>query len=277
MDNLTHSLVGALIGQAGERGAFTGAVQARPGLFEAADGGTVFLDEVGELPPTTQTKLLRVLEERSVMRIGARKPKTVDVRFVAATNRDLAADVARGTFRQDLFYRLNGMSLTIPPLRERPSELEPLVRGFVVAVCRQLERRPLGVSTEALGLLQAHSWPGNVRELKNAVERAVVLCTGDVLGPEHLSLTVSARPPAPLGGRPPAGEPPRSEPPVLVELDPARFAAQIAALDRARIIDALDRTGGNQTEAAKLLGVARRTLISRLEALKLPRPRKRSS
>jgi transcriptional regulator with PAS, ATPase and Fis domain len=266
-------LEGELFGY--ERGAFTGAVEARPGIFEAADGGTVFLDEVGELPASTQVKLLRVLEERTVMRIGARAPRRIDVRFVAATNRELESEVERGRFRRDLYYRLNGISLTIPPLRERPSELEPLVEGFVVAACRQLERRPLGIADDAWRALAAHSWPGNVRELKNAIERAVVLCTEEVIRREHLPSTVCRAslplPPADASG--PAALPP--EVPVA-ELDAARFAAQVSALDRARIRDALERTGGNQTQAAKLLGIARRTLVSRLEVLKLPRPRKRS-
>jgi two-component system, NtrC family, response regulator AtoC len=269
-----HVLEGELFGY--ERGAFTGATEARPGLFEAADGGTVFLDEVGELSLSTQAKLLRLLETRAVLRIGARKERAVDVRFVAATNRDLEALVAIGEFRRDLFYRLNGISLTIPPLRARLTELEPLTRGFVTEACRQLERPPLGIADDALQALAAHDWPGNVRELKNAIERAAVLCAEDVIRREHLPsvIALTRRPdPAPVAEG-------QSEPKVALlaaELDPERFAAQLAALERARIVDALDKTGGNQTEAAKLLGMARRTLIARLDVLQLPRPRKRSS
>jgi transcriptional regulator with PAS, ATPase and Fis domain len=265
-------LEGELFGY--ERGAFTGAVEARPGLFEAADGGTVFLDEVGELPLPTQAKLLRVLEDRTVMRLGARKPRTIDVRFVAATNRDLDSAVRAGSFRQDLFYRLDGISLTIPPLRERPTELEPLVRGFLALACRQLERRTLAVSDETMRALSAHTWPGNVRELKNAIDRAVVLCQDDVILPSHLPAAVLARG---ASARPPqhgSAEPFAVTAPPAAEVDPERFAAQVSALERARIVDALNRSGGNQTQAAKLLGMARRTLISRLEELKLPRPRK---
>jgi transcriptional regulator with PAS, ATPase and Fis domain len=268
-----YVLEGELFGY--ERGAFTGATEARPGLFEAADGGTVFLDEVGELSLSTQAKLLRLLETRAVLRIGARKERAVDVRFVAATNRDLEALVANGTFRRDLFYRLNGVSLTIPPLRARLTELEPLARGFVMEACRQLERPPLGIADDALQALAAHDWPGNVRELKNAIERAAVLCPEDVIRREHLpSVMALSRWPDPAPALKGGLEPKVA--PLAAQLDPERFAAQLAGLERERIVNALDKTGGNQTEAAKLLGMARRTLISRLDALQLPRPRKRS-
>jgi len=263
-------LEGELFGY--ERGAFTGAVEARPGLFEAADGGTVFLDEVGELTPPTQAKLLRVLEARTVMRLGGRKPRAIDVRFVAATNRNLDAAVESGAFRRDLFYRLNGLSLTIPPLRERPTELAPLARGFVELACRELDRPPLHLSDDAMAALAAHAWPGNVRELRNAMERAVVLCLGEVIEPLHLPQVV-ANAAAPAGLRPePALEADSAE--REPELDADRYAAQLTELEKARIVSALKQTGGNQTEAAKVLGMARRTLISRLEALELPRPRK---
>lgn len=261
-------LEGELFGY--ERGAFTGAVEARPGLFEAADGGTVFLDEVGELPLSTQAKLLRVLEDRTVLRLGARKPRAIDVRFVAATNRDLESAVAMGTFRRDLFYRLDGISLTIPPLRDRPGELAALARVFLAAGCHQLERRTPHVSEEALRALAAHDWPGNVRELKNAIERALVLCADDVIRPEHFPRAVlrswdSATPPVVT-----ASSPPRA----TIALGAEGFLAQVSALERARIVDALASANGNQTEAAKLLGMSRRTLVSRLDALALPRPRK---
>src|SRR5688572_12852590 len=187
-------LEGELFGH--EKGAFTGAIQARPGLFEAAEGGTLFLDELGELPLLMQAKLLRVIEERAVLRIGARSPRVVDVRFIAATNRDLSAEVRAGRFREDLFYRLNGLSLSIPPLRERPAELELLARSFVLTACRQLERPPLAFSPEALRLLRAHRWPGNVRELRNVIDRAVVLCAETSIGPEHLPAMLSVRAPS---------------------------------------------------------------------------------
>ncbi len=257
-------LEGELFGY--EKGAFTGAAQARQGLFEAADGGTLFLDEVGELPILMQAKLLRAIEERAVLRIGARAARQVDVRFIAATNRDLDAEVRGGRFREDLFYRLNALSLAIPPLRERPGELELLVRSFVLTACRKLERPPLAFSEEALRLLRSHRWPGNLRELRNVVDRAVVLCTDTKIGPEHLPSALIATATAASQ----SAEPPRS-----VEVDPHRFEAQLESLARARIVEALGRCGGNQTQAAKLLGIARRTLVARLVELGIPRPRAR--
>jgi two-component system response regulator AtoC len=256
-------LEGELFGY--EKGAFTGAAQARPGLIEAGDGGTVFLDEIGELTPATQAKFLRVLEERAVLRIGARASRPVDVRFVAATNRDLETEVRAGRFREDLFYRLNGISLTIPPLRDRLGEIEMLARSFVRAACQQLERSQVALSEETLRLLRAHAWPGNVRELKNVIERAVVLCPDCTIGPEYLPAALTA-------ARTSGASTPHAAAPV--EVEPERFQAQLASLERARIVEALGRCGGNQTQAAKLLGVSRRTLVARLAELDLPRPRK---
>jgi two-component system response regulator AtoC len=254
-----------------EKGAFTGATQARQGLFEAAAGGTLFLDEVGELPALMQAKLLRVIEERAVLRIGARSPRPVDVRFIAATNRDLDAEVRAGRFRQDLFYRLDGLSLTIPPLRERPGELELLAHSFVLTACRQLERPPLALSEGALRALRSHRWPGNVRELRNVIDRAVVLCAETSIGPEHLptALTAAASVTEPASTSSQLARP--------VEMDPQRFEAQLESLARARIVEALARCGGNQTQAAKLLGIARRTLVAQLVEFGIPRPRARGS
>jgi transcriptional regulator of acetoin/glycerol metabolism len=168
-----------------ERGAFTGAVAQKRGLLETADGGTVFLDEIGELPPTVQVKLLRVIEERTVTRVGGLNSRSLDVRFVAATNRDLEVEVGRGTFRQDLFFRLNGVTIVIPPLRERRDEIERLAQAFLAAASRHRPRPPR-LSPEALGMLLAYSWPGNVRELRNVIERAVVLSKDDEIAPRHL-------------------------------------------------------------------------------------------
>jgi DNA-binding NtrC family response regulator len=250
-----------------EKGAFTGAHQARAGLFESAQGGTVFLDEVGELSAGAQAKLLRVLEQRTVTRLGSTRERPVDVRFVAATNRDIETDIAAGRFRNDLFFRLNGVSLLIPPLRERPDEIEPLARSFLAAAALEVERdEPPSLSTATLEILRAYRWPGNVRELRNAIERAVILSPGEVILPEHLppallrvveaQRTTVLAPPANGWTAGDQGEPP--EPP-----------------ERRRILEALERSAGNQTRAARLLGISRGTLISRLNEHGLPRPRKR--
>ena len=240
-----------------ERGAFTGADRAKAGLLEEASDGTLFLDEVGELPLTTQAKLLRVLESGEVMRVGAVKPQAVRVRFVCATNRDLKELVASGKFRQDLFFRLDGMSIRIPPLRERITEIAPLARAFVAQACTDGERPRLSLSDEAVARLLTHAWPGNVRELKNVIERSVVLCQGDVIRPEELRFDA-------LGGE------------VEAAMPAARQSAEaIAESQRTRIVDALTACKGNQTQAAKLLGISRRTLLHRLDALGVARPRKR--
>jgi transcriptional regulator with PAS, ATPase and Fis domain len=244
-----------------ERGAFTGAVESRPGLLETADGGTVFLDEVGELPPAIQVKLLRVIEEQMVLPVGGRKPRKIDVRFVSATNRDLEKEVAAGTFRQDLFFRLNGILIVVPPLRERASEIVPLAKGFVASVCEKMQRTPVPMlSPETLEQLQRHQWPGNVRELRNVMERAVLLCSGETIEPEHLSLDK-------LTNVEPAASTPDERARVLEE--------QLEENERARIMDALERAEGNQTRASKLLGVSRGTLMAWLDRYSLPRPRKK--
>jgi two-component system response regulator AtoC len=257
-----------------EKGAFTGAHQPRAGLFEAACGGTVFLDEVGELGAGVQAKLLRAMEQRTVTRLGSNRERAIDVRFVAATNRDLEAASADGRFRPDLFFRLNGFSLSIPPLRERRGEIEPLARAFIATACRDVERAtPPALSATAMEILRRYQWPGNVRELRNAIGRAVALCVGDVLLPEHL-------PPSLLKAVEIRSAALCADPSTCVA--PARSSANgastlQAAMDRVekdKIMEALDQCGGNQTRAARVLGISRGTLLARIEAFGIPRPRR---
>ncbi len=243
-----------------ERGAFTGAVQTKMGLLEAAEGGTVFLDELGDMPLGTQVKLLRAIENREVMRVGGLKSRPIDVRFVAATHRDLQALSASGEFRQDLYFRLNGISIEIPPLRERLEEIRPLVDAFLTdAATKSLSGKPT-CSNEALLMLEGHPWPGNVRELRNVIDRAVMLSGGGTIEPEHIML---GRVHHHSGGPPP------------VAGTSSDRTAQSPVAERQRILDALARSGANQTEAAKLLGISRRTLVYRLSEYDIPRPRKR--
>jgi DNA-binding NtrC family response regulator len=256
-----------------EKGAFTGAL-ARAGLFEAAEGGTVFLDEVGELPLGTQVKLLRVLEERVVTRVGSTRPRPIDVRILAATNRDVEADSRQGRLRPDLYFRLNGVALLIPPLRERPQEIEALAASFLLAACRDLERTPaLTFSSAALELLRRHAWPGNVRELRNAVERAAVMCTESTILPEHLppSLVAAVRASSTQATQATQGRAPGPGSPSGESEQAPNLQTELRALERSKILAALERCGGNQSEAARQLGMPRRTLVSRLAELGVKR------
>jgi DNA-binding NtrC family response regulator len=251
-----------------EKGAFTGAIASKQGLFETADGGTVFLDEIGDLPASIQVKLLRVLEERKVLRVGGLSPRSVDVRFIAATHRDVERDSNAGRFRSDLYYRLNGITLTVPPLRERRADIVPIAERFILASSRALRRAvPPAISAAAHQLMMDYAWPGNIRELRNVIERGVLLCDGDELLPLHLPPKMQSAPspaPAPV----PASE--------VLDVDPrARLMQQIAEVERTRLVEALRRCGGNQTQAAELLGISRRTLVTRLGTYDLPRPRRR--
>ncbi|HET9956488.1 MAG TPA: sigma 54-interacting transcriptional regulator [Polyangiaceae bacterium] len=324
-----------------QRGAFSGASVPKPGLFESAHDSTFFLDEVGELPVTVQPKLLRVLETGDVQRLGALRSKRVNVRIVAATNVDVQAAIARGEFRADLFYRLNGITLSVPPLRERREDILELAEYFVersgVPCAIDREREPL-FTPEARSALFAYAWPGNVRELKAVVERAALLAGGGVIDAEHLLFDppvipswpshakrlsmlpsanetlqsgpissgprsagssggppsngprssgsqVSSLPPSNIpSSRWPSGEPGRlssAAPPnddltfSSQELPTSVVRAELERRERRRIQEALDRTGGNQKNAAILLGMSRRTLLKRLDRYEMARPRKR--
>jgi transcriptional regulator with PAS, ATPase and Fis domain len=263
-----------------ERGAFTGASQGKPGLIESADGGSFLLDEVGELPLTTQAKLLRVLESGEIMRLGALQPRHVDVRFIAATNRDLLSLIVHGGFRQDLYYRLNGITIAVPPLRERVPEIPKLAESFLCAAAKRAGRRAPTISSDTHTVLERHPWPGNVRELKNVMERALMVCSADVVRPEHILLDPDL---SELSGRPPsegrqAPRRPSSRAPKEAGAEDGSRAARPLRLDaqteRSLIEKALHESAGHQGRAAKSLGISRRTLINRLVMFGIKRPRK---
>jgi len=261
-------LEGELFGH--EKGAFTGALDSRAGIIESADNGTVLLDELGEIPLGIQVKLLRILEERCITRIGARKPRPINVRFIAATHRDLEAEVARGTFRADLYYRIHGTSFRIPPLRQRKADIPAIARVLLDAACKRLDRENVPVlSDELLRALDAHDWPGNIRELRNVIDRLAVFCEGNVARPEHLPKTLVNKRSVHSADR---LAKPTTEVQAPVAAD--EFRAAVEDLDRRRVLDALAACGGNQSRAAEMLGISRRTLVSRLDAYGLPRPRK---
>jgi DNA-binding NtrC family response regulator len=247
-----------------ERGAFTGAANEKPGLLETGSGGTVFLDEIGDIPLTTQLKILRVLESKEVRRLGSIRARTIDVRIVAATHQDLREAITRGRFREDLYYRLDGISVIVPPLRDRPDDIEPLARHFAARASKP-GRPAADFAPETLDWLAAHDWPGNVRELRNTIERAAVLCEDGVIRVEHLRVQMPS-PARPSGAAKRVTAAPSSSPPDL--------RAEVKALERARIEGALASSGGNQRAAAQALGISRGALLRRLEQLGIPRPRK---
>jgi DNA-binding NtrC family response regulator len=235
-----------------EKGAFTGAVGRRRGRFELAEGGTIFLDEIGELPGATQVKLLRVLQERVVERLGSELPTKLDVRIIAATNRDLERAVEEGAFREDLYYRLNVVTVAIPPLRERREDIPELAEHLLRKLARERRLAPGELSAAAAERLQAHDWPGNVRELEHALERALVLSHGGRIAPEHLALSTEARrAPDVLAG---------------VPLEKGMHEA-VAELERRLIERALAAAGGNRTRAAQILKINRRLLYDKLQEL----------
>jgi DNA-binding NtrC family response regulator len=265
-----------------EKGAFTGATEAKAGLLETAPGGTVFLDEIGDMPPKLQATLLRVIQTRQVQRVGSVKTRPIDVRFIAATHRDLETEIAAGRFRQDLYYRLNGITLNIPPLRERRSEILPLVRSFAAQFAREVDRPVPDISPDAARLLESYPWRGNVREVRNVVERALLLCEGSEILPEHLPIESMAANAisfaAPAGAAPFNPPTPPDQPAYPTAGRPTAPAGAVPGgvvdEERDRILRVLAECAGNQTQAAKILGIARSTLIARLETYGVPRPRK---
>ncbi|HVU05370.1 MAG TPA: sigma-54 dependent transcriptional regulator [Polyangiaceae bacterium] len=236
-----------------EKGAFTGATSRNPGLFREADGGTVLLDEVGELPTSLQVKLLRVLQEKRVRSVGAAQEVPVDVRVLAATNRDIESDVASGKFRQDLYYRLNVIRIEIPPLRERREDVPVLVERFVRRFAKEMAKDVQGLAPDALRALEGYAFPGNVRELENLVERAVALSTTRALGLGDLPREVSGMA--------------ASTTPSLLELpsEGCLLDDVLSEVERRLIVSALERAGGIRTAAAKILGISFRSLRYRLE------------
>ena len=234
-----------------EKGAFTGAAERRLGCFELADGGTLLLDEIGEMPAPTQAKLLRVLEEGKIRRLGCRTETPVDVRVLAATNKDADQAVAQGQLRQDLYFRLNVFHIHLPPLRDHKSDLPPLVEHLLREINQKHGRQVRGVNTEVMDLLMSHTWPGNVRELRNILERSAIACDREIIGRQHLPADFSRR-----GAAYPAGQ-----------LAAIRFpvGATVDAMERELILQTLAATSNNKTRAAELLGISLKTLHNKLK------------
>ncbi|MCG5493127.1 sigma-54-dependent transcriptional regulator [Ectothiorhodospira variabilis] len=229
-----------------EKGAFTGAGQTRQGLAEAADGGTLFLDEIGELTPAAQSRLLRVLQDGEIRRVGATGSRKVDLRLLAATHRDLETMVREGGFREDLYYRLKVMEVTLPALRERREDISRLAEFLLDKACRRLKRGTIRLDPSALEAMQAHAWPGNVRELENAIERAVILADGDCIKPEHLALT-----------------------PPVDKTDTAN--SSLEDYFRQFVLD--NQAHMTETELARRLGISRKALWERRTRMGMPRPK----
>ncbi len=266
-----------------EKGAFTGAVASKPGRFELADGGTLFLDEIGEIPVEMQVKLLRVLQESEFERVGGIKTIKVDVRLVTATNRDLQKEVGAGTFREDLFYRLNVVPIHLPPLRERRADIPLLVDHFIARFNERLKKQIAGLDEEALARLTAHPWPGNIRELENVLERTILFCEGPTirasdLPPEISGASAAAAPPPSMAVPlpiPPAASVPNVTPAHGTPMPPpieGRASSlkelvrqETERVERELIVRALEETGGNVTQAARKLKISRKSLQNKMK------------
>jgi len=254
-----------------EKGAFTGATQAQAGKFEQANGGTLLLDEVTEMPLALQAKLLRVLQEREVERVGGKKPVPLDIRIIATSNRDMAEAVAKGVFREDLYYRLNVFPVAIPSLRERPDDIVPLARHFIAVHGTRVGRRGLLLSPSAEAAMRAYAWPGNVREMENVVQRAMILAPTEVIAPEHLNLPLAsgALPPMPAAApvSAPAQVMPTAAPPAAAPFNPQESAHRVdnmRDLEREHILRTLAECGGSRKLAIERLGISERTLRYKL-------------
>ena len=252
-----------------EKGAFTGAVTSKPGRFELAHEGTLFLDEIGEIPANMQVKLLRAIQEQEFERVGGIKTIEVDVRLVAATNRELAEEIRAGRFREDLYYRLNVVQVRLPPLRERKSDIPLLVGHFVRRFRERLKKECTGTTDAAMDRLLAHPWPGNIRELENVIERCMLFCDGDKISVQDLPLEVRA-----TGTE--VAEPPRREETASESVEPTptpglKEAVREAAsrVERELIVKALEQTGGNVTHTARLLKISRKSLQTKMKELGL--------
>jgi len=233
-----------------QKGAFTGATEARAGSFEWAHGGTVFLDEISTIDDRIQVSLLRLIESKSFHRIGGRRPIKADVRLIAATNEDLEESVETGNFREDLYFRLEVFQIPMPPLRERPGDLSLLINEFLQRYNREYGKKILGLSPEALSLLEAYDWPGNVRELKNVMHRAVVVCTGEVITPQHLAQRIK----------------PRNGPSRQIVIP---VGTTFVDAERKLLVKTLQATGNNRRQAAVILGVSRGTLYNKMKKYRL--------
>ncbi len=242
------------------RGAFTNASSDRPGLFKAAQDGTIFLDEVGELPLSAQVKLLRAIQERRIKPVGGNRDIEVDARIIAATNRDLSEEVKEGRFREDLYYRLNVIQVFVPPLRARREDIPLLAQSFITRLAREAGREEMSLSREAAALLQAHDWPGNVRELENAMERAVTLNDGPIIKADVLPPQVRGVTPMPMDGE------------LVLPEGGMDLTSYLDSVERKFLQMALDQAGGIKTEAAKLLGLSFRSMRYRLAKLGLSIP-----